>query len=253
MTSTPSARPVTQRHEAGLSRFALLLNHWLRQSGLSHEQLARLADWAGGERNLIIHSQVSHLRNRKSPRGPSLKNLEGLAAANEAIWRWQTQGEAAAVARYGPFSIWKLTPDLMETATWLPSPQEEGKPLDLVEMVLVLIDDPEMELPYLTKASLSPTDAQALSGRLCRMLNDLVAGSTPAESLARLLEAYPIKEPHRQDRLRDLLLGQEWTREELEDELYALAVLVATLRGVAPSSYGPAELHAELTAQRRRV
>ncbi len=45
----------------------------------------------------------------------------------------------------------------------------------------------------------------------------------------------------------------DYSKAELEKELFFLAETARSLRGLPEGEYGPAELHAELTASRRRA
>ena len=248
---SPRSRPVTIRHEQGRSHLASLINYWLRKADLSHEQMARIADWGLGEAGCLSASQLSHLRNRNVARGASARNIDGLAGANRAIWLWQEKGEQRAIKLLGPYHAWRVEPEWLDGAYWLPAEDDPAQPLEFADFAL--IDAGHLRLPYLEGQTLSPTESPDLSMRLSELLNGLATGGTPAEGIGRIMAAYPLEDQARRDRLRDLLLGAAWTREELEGELYALAVLVATLRGVPVSDYGPAELHAELSSHRRRT
>ncbi len=64
-----------------------------------------------------------------------------------------------------------------------------------------------------------------------------------------LLAAYPAADEARRERFRGVILGeQQLTRDELQEELLAIAEAVRTLRELPIGSYGPAELLAELLA-----
>lgn len=247
---SPRLRPVTLRHEQGRSHLAGLINYWLRRGGLSHRQLAQIADWGLGESGWLTSTQISHLRNRNMARGATARNLEGLAGANQAIWLWQTKGPEHAVKALGPFSAWQVQERWLDDAIWLPV-DDSIEPLGYADFAE--INAGRLQLSYMDGQSLSDTESDDLSQRLSDLLNSLAAGGTPAEGFARILAAYPLEDQARRDRLRDLLLGAIWSRQELEAELYALAVTVATLRGLPVSSYGPADLHAELSNHRRRT
>lgn len=250
-TPSPRSKPVTLRHEQGRSHLASLVNYWLRKAGLSHEQLARIADWGCGEANCISKSQISHLRNRNVARGASPRNLDGLAGANRAIWLWQAKGPDAAIKALGPHHSWNVEREWLDRAIWLPAEDEPSQPLDFADFAA--IDAGHLKLGYLGQMVLSPSESAEISAKLTDLLNTLGGSGSAMEQIARILAAYPLTDPTRRERLRDLMLGGTWSREELEQELYALAVLVATLRGVTPASYGAAELHAELSAHRRRT
>lgn len=245
------SRPASERHEQGRSHLAGLLNYWLRQGQLSHDQLGAIADWGLGESGWLIASQISHIKGSRLTRGLPAKACDAMAAANRAIWLWHERGPAAAIKELGPHSSWNVTEEQVERAIWLPSEERQG-PLDFCDFARLSAG--WLRLGYLGTMALTDYEASDLSERLSDLLNTLVAGTTPAAALQRILEAYPITDDQaRAEGVRDLLLGGHWSRERLEAELYAMAVTVATLRGVPLSSYGPIELHAELARNRRRV
>lgn len=250
-THSPRPKPVTLRHEQGRSHLASLLNYWLRKADLSHEQLSRIADWGLGEAGCISPSQISHLRNRNVARGASARNLDGLAGANRALWLWQEKGEDRAIRLLGPYHSWRVEPEWLDRGYWLPAEDDPVQPLEFADFAL--IDAGHLKLDYLGGQLLSPTESMVVSIKLTDLLNSLGGSGSAMEQIQRVQAAYPLTDPTRRERLRDLMLGGQWSREELEQELYALAILVATLRGVPPASYGPAELHAELAAHRRRT
>lgn len=249
--TTPRPRHVTLRHEQGRSYLGTVLNYWMRRSDLTHQQMARIADWGLGEGGLLSPSQISHLRNRNILRGASPRNLDGLVGANRAIHLWHTEGQEGAWRKLGPHPAWRVEREWLDGAIWLARPDDETQPLTYGDFAELSVG--YLTLPYLGEVSLSPTEWSDLSLRLNQLLNSLATGGTPMEGIARVVAAYPIQDPARQARLRDLLLGATWTREELETELYALAVLVATLRGIPVSDYGPTQLHAELSSPGRRI
>lgn len=247
---SPRPRPVSLRHERGRSYLALVVNAWLRRSDLSLLEMSRIAGWGLGEDGCLSKSQLSQLKNRNIVRGASAKNLDGLAGANQAIWLWQERGEEEAIRRLGPPSSWQVTPEQLERSIWLHDPEFPDEALaygDFAE-----IDAGYLQLPYLGAAVLSPSEATSLSLALAKLLNGLAAGGTPMDGINKVLDAYVSDDPERRERLRDLMLGGLWTHEELEAELGALALMVARLRGVPASEFGPYELHAELSAGRRR-
>jgi hypothetical protein len=249
--ATPRPRPATLRHERGRTNLASLLNWWMRRAHFSHDQLARIADWGMGEVGCLSSPQISHLRNANVAKGASGKHLDAMAAANHAVWLWQTAGEEQAVKELGPYSSWGVQPEWLKDACWLESDRHQGAPLSFGEFCEV--NAGRLELSYVTDVALSPTESTQLSHRLMELLNDLAPGATPVEGIRGVLAAYPLEDPERRARLQDLMLGGQWSRIELEEELYAVAMTVATLRGDPPGSYGPVQLHAELAAPRRRT
>ena len=115
-------------------------------------------------------------------------------------------------------------------------------------------------LPYLGEVNLSPSEARSLSQALADLFDRLAQervgeGQTMRQALDAVLSAYPSSTTRdRRDHLRDVILGTAgYSKAELEKELFFLAETVRTLRGLPEGEYGPAELHAELTASRRRA
>jgi hypothetical protein len=229
----------------------MLINYWLRRSDLSHDQLARIADWGLGETGWLTSTQISHLRNRNVARGASARNIDGIAGANRAIWLWNDQGHDVAMQELGPHSSWGVDPEALGRAIWLPSERHPGECLDYGEIASV--NAGRLTLGYLNAVALSPSEAPDLSVRLSALLNELVSGGTPAEGIGRVLDAYPLDDLERREHVRDLMLGAHWTQEQMERELYVIAVTISRLRGEQNSDYGPAQLHAELASHRRRT
>ena len=252
LARTARSRPATLRHQRGRSYLALLLNYWMKRSELSHDRMSRIADWGLGESGWLAAPQISYLRNRQLARGANARSLEGMWAANRALWLWHTKGPQAAVTELGPFSSWGVTEDSLDGAIWLPRADDDTLPLSYGDLCEVSVG--HQQLPYLQEASLSlsPSEGEQLSELLHTLLNDLAGGGRPADGIARVLAAYPIDDPARRRRIQGLMLGDLLTSDELQEELYALAATVSALRGLEPGSYGPAALHAELSSHRRR-
>lgn len=251
VTPAPRPRLATQRHEQGRAHLGTVLNWWLKRSDLSHERMARIADWGLGDNGFLIASQISHLRRRNVVRGASSKALDAMAGANRAIWLWHTAGPRGAAQELGSHLAWEIEPEWLDGATWLPKPEDDTKPLDFVDFCQ--INSGYLTLPYLEPVALSPRESAVTGAEVADLLNRLAAGGTPAEGIARVLAAYPVDDVGRQQRLRGLMLGEPWSTEELEGEMLALAMTISTLRCLPEGSYGPAELHAELSSQRRRT
>jgi hypothetical protein len=231
------------RYEKGVANLAALMNYWLGRSGLSHSDLDAIASWGMGERSMLDGGLISRIRNAKQSRGASLKHLDGLAMANYALWLWHVKGREVAIKRLGPFSGWGLTPELLDNAQWLPCADDEGQPLDLGDLALLLVG--RLELPYLA-GQVSAGQAKRMNDRLGELLDELVAenGWSPREAWQRFAEAYPATDTPRRERLRELLLGEPFTQAELELELAALSEMIRQIRRL--EQYGPAELQAEL-------
>jgi hypothetical protein len=243
----------SRRHLHGRQHFAATLNWWLGRSAFSHARLGAIADWALGENGWLISSQVSHLRNA-NVRQPGYQSLDALCCANEAIWRWQVKGKGDCHRIYGPHSGYGIEDGWLDEAVWLGHPDEPEAPLNFGDWCELVVG--YLELPYVGDVVLSPGEAKDLSQRLAALLEGIVKGQGLGirDGMARIIECYPVQERNRRERLRGVVLGlYDYSQEDLIEELWALAVTVAALRGQDPAGYGPAELHAELTSSRRRV
>jgi hypothetical protein len=242
-----SPGPASERIANGINAMGATLNYWLGRSSLSHEQMAAIAAWAIGEAGLVESTTLSRARNCKLPYGMSIRALLALGAANEAIWRWHAQGADAAVNKFGPFQSWGVREGNIKGATWLHCPDDPDEPLafaDFCELQAGLL-----QLPYLPGHVLSPTSARERSDRLSELLNQVIAdaGLKPRDGLVALTAAYPVSDKRRQNRLTDLVIGKTVLGPgELERELLAIAEAIRVMRRLAPGSYGPSELHAEL-------
>lgn len=245
-------RLATERHERGRQAIPALVNYWLGRSKLSHDQLTAIADWGLGERGWLDTSAISRARNARNRKGASLRHLDAMAAANEAIHCWQVNGESEAMATYGPPSGWGIRPEWLDDACWLPHPDED-RPLGFADLTAVLAG--HLELPYLSGPQLSPGEAVRASQALVDLLNELARerGWSPREAIQHFGEAYPSQDRGHQQRLRGLLIGElQLTRDELGQELHALAEMIRVVRALEPGRYGPAELAAELQGSRPR-
>jgi hypothetical protein len=223
------------------------LSWWVTRSHLTTRQMATIAAYGLGERGALEHSIISRITNRKI--GPSIKSLIGMEAANNAIWLWQTKGQDATWAKLGPHPAWKIQPHWLDGAIWLPVPDESDHPLDLGDFVDVWVG--RLELPYLGNRLLMPNDHRRTAEHLPALLDATIvaAGLSPMAGVRGLLAAYPAADEARRERFRGVILGeQQLTRDELQEELLAIAEAVRTLRELPIGSYGPAELLAELLA-----
>lgn len=245
-------RLATKRHIAGQERFSSLLAYWLKRSRLSLRQFCAIVDWGIGEPGWIGSGVLSHM-TRGNVQKISIRYLDALAAANHAIWLWQTGGRDQAWKAMGPHTAWKIEDHWLDNAWWLPSPDQPELELDLGDMASVLAG--RLELPYMVGVQLTPNEGGVMALELGRLLNDLVAelSLSPRAGIEALLQAYPGQDPNRRELIRDLLLGDtELSSEELQEELTGLAEMIRVIRKVPEGEYGPAELRAELLADRRR-
>jgi len=242
-----SRQPLAHKLEQGDHWIREALSYWLTRSNLTTRQMATIASWGLGERGALEHSIISRVINRKL--SPSIKSLIGMEGANRAIWLWQTKGENAAWAELGPHTAWKIQPSWLDGAIWLSVPDESEHPLDLTDLVNVWVG--RLELPYLGQRLLLPGNHRATAEQLPALLDATIvaAGLAPMAGVRQLLAAYPAADEHRRERFRGVILGEvQLTRDELQDELLAVAEAVRVMRGLALGSYGPAELLAELLA-----
>lgn len=238
---------LTQQLEQGDHWLREALSYWLTSSGLTTRQMATIASWGIGEAGVLGHSIISRLINRKI--GASLRSLIGMEACNRAIWLWQTQGQDTAWAQLGPHMAWKIDAGWLNEAIWLPVPDDEKHPLDLGDFVDVLVG--RLELPYLGNRLLLPGNHRQTVDQLPKLLDATIvaAGLSPMVGVRQLLAAYPAADEARRERFRSVILGEvQLTRDELQDELLAVAEAVRVLRGLPLGSYGPAQLLAELLA-----
>ena len=222
------------------------LSYWISRSGLTTRQMATIASWGVGERGTLEHSIISRIINRKI--SPSIKSMLGMEGCNRAIWLWQTKGEGSWV-ELGPHPVWKIRPQWLDGAIWLPSPDDEKRPLDLADFVNVWVG--RLELPYLGNRLRLPGDHRATADQLPKLLDATIvaAGLSPMVGVRQLLAAYPAADEARRERFRSVILGEvQLTRDELQEELLAVAEAVRVMRGLSLGSYGPAELLAELLA-----
>lgn len=253
----PGRQLASRRHLMGRQHLSAALNHWLARSGLSHEQLGSIADWAMSEKGWLSSPQISHLRNGSVGK-PSHKNLDAIGGANEAIWLWQKRGPEVCLRRYGPHSAYRIQPDWLDNAIWLHHPEHTDEALCYADFCDLQAG--YLTLPYLGEVNLSPSEARSLSQALADLFDRLAQerlteGQTMRQALETVIAAYPASaSPDRRKHLRDVILGiSDYSRPELEQELFMLAETIRTLRGLPEGEYGPAELHAELSSSRRRV
>jgi hypothetical protein len=252
----PGRQLASRRHLIGRQHLSAVLNFWMARAGLSHEQLGSFADWAMSEKGWLSSPQLSHLRNGSVVK-PSHRNLDALGGANEAIWLWQRRGEQVCHRRYGPHSSYRIEDQTLNNAIWLHHPVHTDEPLRYADFCDLQAG--YLSLPYLGEVNLSPSEARSLSQALADLFDRLAQerigeGQSMRQALDSVLAAYPSSaSPDRRDHLRSVILGTaDYTKAELEKELFMLAETVRQLRGLPEGDYGPAELHAELSASRRR-
>jgi hypothetical protein len=246
--------PMTLAHdlEQGGHWLPEALDYWVSRSGRTTRQMASIASWGLGERSPLAHSIINRIINRKLR--VSIQALVGMEALNRAIWLWHTEGQGGAWAQLGPHTAWHIKPEWLNESIWLPIPEEErlpheDPPLALRHFLDVLVG--RLELPYLGSRLLLP-GSQALSSEHLPALLDRVitsAGLGPMDGVRRLLAAYPAADDDRRERFRGVMLGElQLTREELQEELLAIAEAIRVVRGLPMGEYGPDDLRSELLA-----
>jgi hypothetical protein len=252
----PGRQLASRRHIQGRQHLSAVLNYWLARSNLSHEQLGSIADWAMSEKGWLSSPQISHLRNGSVIK-PSHKNLDAIGGANEAIWLWQHRGPEVCLRRYGPHSAYRIEEDWLTKAIWLHHPEHTDEALNYADFCDLQAG--YLVLPYLGDVNLSPSEARLLSQALADLFDQLaqerlVEGQSMRQALDAVLAAYPATATKdRREHLRGVILGTaDYTKPELEKELFFLAETVRQLRGLPEGEYGPGDLHAELSASRRR-
>ena len=209
-----------------------------------------MADWASGGHRQFDYNKLSKLRNGDLKGGASLVHLDALGAANEAIWRWK-QNPDAAVALLGPFSSYGVEEQTLHDAEWLPLADDPTEPIrqaDLFEILMGLAD-----APFALAVTVRPSQATELSRALAELINELIRGLGlgPMEGRTAILRAYPGENG---DAIWELASqGALLTADELEAELGHISSMVATLRAVPPQVYGPRQLHQELSGRGRRA
>lgn len=246
-------RIATQRHEHGVQVFGALINYWFTRSGLSHDQMCALASWGLHEKGMIDSAVISRIRNGKQARGAGLKHVDALSAANRAIWLWQVKGEDRARQDLGPHSSWSVQDQWLNTASWLPHPDDESLPLEFADFMLVLAG--YMDLHYLSITNLSPGDATKLSRALGKLIEDEVSehGWGLREAVSRMLTVYPVDDQVRQKRFGQVIAGfHQYNQFELEGEMYAVAETIRQIRGLKSGEYGVRELREELLSAHHR-
>jgi hypothetical protein len=247
-----SVTPATDRHNRGKAHFSHVLNWWLARSGLTTRQLSRIADWGLDERGWLHDAKISQLRRNQYIRALSMRYSDACGAANQAIWLWQCRGQEEAISKLGPPSKDRIDPTWLDTAIWLPHPDHASEPLNPADWFEVATG--YLTIPQVASPVLAPHEGAQLTDELCQLLLSLVATESPRDQIRHLVRLYPLADKERRDRFASVLIGATvYDSAEIEHELYAMAIIVASLRGVTTTEYGPAELYVELTADRRQT
>jgi hypothetical protein len=225
---------------------SMLLNYWLTHSRLSFDQLIAIANWGLGEAGMLDKSALSRLKSGFKPRSASYRQIDAMAGANYAMWLWHEKGAERAKDVLGPYGSWGVRPEWMDDAKWLPHPEDSSEPLQFADFAEIVVG--LLQLPYLGPTPLTLPEAREASGRLAALLDQLCAdrGWGPL-GVGKLQQAYPVADHIRVHKLRRVILGEhQYSPDELESELMALAEIVRQVRRLPEGTYGPAELQAEL-------
>lgn len=252
VTPPPPASPATDRHNHGRAHLSHVLNWWMAQSDLSARQLSRIADWGLDERGWLHETKISYLRRNQFKERIPIRYLDAMGCANQAIWTWQCRSPHDAIAKYGPPSKDKVRPEWLNRAIWIPHPDYPSEalgPADFYDVAAGWMDIPDVARPIL-----SPREGPQLTAELCQLLLSLVPGKSPKDQLRDLARLYPATDRERRDRFVAVLVGAgSYDRDEIEHELPVLAGIVAGLRGLTTTEYGPVELYEELTRDRAQT
>ena len=248
-TAAPSRMLPSRRRERGIAHAASAINYWLARSEMSAEILSAISSWGLGEKSGLISSNISHLRNARVSR-LNLTVLEGLSAANLAIWRWHTQGAEDSLRALGPLSTWQVRPEWLNRAIWLHHPDDSTDPLQFADWAELFAGI--LTLDYV---GLSLAPSEDLSPALAQLLGQLTASAgTIMDGLEAIKQAYPVNDRDRVNLLLDVVTGRRnYTRDELETELASLALTVSRLQGEEDGSLSPEGLHALLSTGRKRT
>ena len=113
-------RLMDQQLVSGFMAMGALVSYWRGRSELSGSQLSAIAAYGLGQAGWLDSSMVSRIENARQARGCSLKNLLAFDAANQVIHAWQTQGQQAVWARWGPHTVWAVREQWLQESIWLP-------------------------------------------------------------------------------------------------------------------------------------
>lgn len=243
--------PATERHNRGRAHFGHVVNFWLAKSGLTTRQLSRIADWGLDERGWLHDAKISQIRRNAFVRALPMRYSDACGAANQAIWTWQCRGQDEALAKYGPPEKDRVRPEWLDQAAWIAHPDYPSEPLGPADWFEVATG--YLELDCVASPPLAPQEGPQLADEACKLLLSLVATESQRDQVRHLVRLYPVPDKERRDRFAAVLIGATvWDSSEMEHELYPLSQVVRALRGLSGKDYGPTELYAELTRDRKQ-
>lgn len=197
----------------GRDRLALIVKLLLQQNGLSHAQLHDFYLWCIGDGpSWLSRSQISTLRNSKLPK-PGGPVFDALASINLRLAQLagETSPEIDALPALGP-----LPTDLKrlreEKPFFMRNPHT-GLAMDVGDLFRVYCS--RLQLDENGWGDLPPTfderDAERISNRLAVWAQRWMVGQglIPVEAKKPFLEAYPVEDKKRQERLWAVALGQK--------------------------------------------
>lgn len=215
----------------GRQRLAVLVELLLRENSLSHADLQALYRWSCPETaSWFASSQVSSLRNAKLPK-PGAQVFMAIAEINLRLAQLAGDDSPAVkeLSSCGP-----LPPKLKRLKDIKPffvvNPKT-GFPMDVGDIFKVYCGKIDIDGEEFTRMGNSYTklEAKELSGQLAVWAQRWMVkqGLIPLLARTQVMDHYPIKNKERQDRLWDVILGQqEFTAKELVEEVDALRFLI---------------------------
>lgn len=241
-----------RRHALGRAHCGEVLGWWFARSNLTHARLIAICEWVSGEPGLLGSSQITHLRNA-AIRNPNWLLIEGICNVNLGIHKWQTEGPQACFQAYGPFGKGPDGEAMLGDAIWLPRPDADV-PLQFGDWCAIFTG--RLTLSYVDEVIVSSADASRLNEELAKLLEEVIEaqGLGLRRGMTELLNAYPVADESRRQRLRRLIIGEAtMLPDEIQQELASIAAAIETIRELEPGSYGPQQLWRELTSNRKRT
>lgn len=209
----------------GRHQFAIAIKRLLARNGLTHASLAAVAAWANPDgRNWLSTSQISYYRTEHNKiLGP--KPCDALGQLNLALaWLAGDHSPAAqGMAQLGkpPGAVRRLLDDPF----YLRHP-DTGLPMNAGDLFMIWIGRLRPEQDELD------IDATRFSRDLARWAQQWCSDQKLllVDGMPRILQAYPITEHDRVQRLRGVIAGMgEWTEEQIAAEVRAIAEMVGAL------------------------
>jgi len=217
------------RHESGRLVFSMAIKTLLTRNDLSHAELKQLAEWANpGAGSWLSTSQISYLRtNRMRAIGPRTIDALGQLNLHLALLAGDDSPDVRALSKPGPLPA--VFAGRLEHAFYLRS-EATGLPMNAGDLLQMWIG--RLKPEELTHGGMSQREARQISERLAVFVQRWCAdhGMLLVQGMTKVMDAYPVSQRIRQDRLRLVLAGLDtFTAEELQDEQDALSQMLAAL------------------------